>query len=192
MTEYSNRQQENRERKEEVNRFLKNLSAFDLNLDILIENTPPNWKEREEAKRTALYIAGNPNLLEQLTTSNHFSIDAWSEKPPLSLYKLNYLKPYITAVALLLSGDYPHLKQYLLPCGETKIKATVLKTNGKSITILKDTGEFKTMRWSKPVTVGQEIAWHDYRTYIFYTLAALLLFILVSLMFYYLLTAGRL
>ncbi len=114
MLEDSNYEQEEMERKEEVTRFLAELGTFDLDLNILIENSPSNWKEREEAKRIALYMARNPNLLEQLSASKHFSIDPWPEKLPISLDKLRYLRPYITAVALLLSGDYPHLKQYVL------------------------------------------------------------------------------
>ncbi len=72
-----------------------------------------------------------------------------------------------------------------------KIKAIVLKINENNITVLEDTGEFKTMRWSKPAYVGQEITWYDYREYIIYTLTALFLFVLATLMFYFLITSGR-
>ena len=192
MTRSGGNQAGNRERQEEVARFLGKLSHWGLNLDTLIKNTPPNWKEREEAKQAALYLAQNPDLLEQFATSGNFSCDPGPEKPSLSLYKLQYHRPYIAAAALLMSGDFPHLHQYLLPSGGAKIAAAVLKSNDNGITILEDSGEFKNRRWPRPVTPGEAIGWYDYGTYLLYTFASLLLFVLAFLMFKFLITAGPL
>jgi RNA polymerase sigma factor len=118
LTKAGNCEQEDSNRKEEIIRFLTELSSFNLSLDHLVDGSPRRWKEIEQAKRAALFIARDPAMLAELRQTRSVPAESLFRDRGVPLATSKGFPSYITAIALLLAGDYRYLRVYAQPWGE--------------------------------------------------------------------------
>lgn len=100
-------------RKEEIIRFQELLRSFDLSLHDLVENSPKHADARKNAILTAKLIADNPELREQLYEKGRLPIKQIEEMAMVSRKTIERNRKYIIAIALILSGDFIYMKDYL-------------------------------------------------------------------------------
>lgn len=93
----------------EVNDFLSMLTEYGLRLEELVKNNPRSWQDRETARRVAHSLAADPQLMVYIKEHRC--------PPPVLIEKagpddeklLERHFPYITGLALILSGHFPTL-----------------------------------------------------------------------------------
>ncbi|MFD0825103.1 RNA polymerase sigma factor SigI [Neobacillus cucumis] len=106
-------------RKDEIIQFQQLLKTFDLNFSDLVENSPKHADARKNAILTAKMIVDHPELKEILLEKKRLPIKQLEKMVDVSRKTIERNRKYIIAIALILSGDYVFLKDYIKGVLET-------------------------------------------------------------------------
>ncbi len=106
--------EEARDRAGQIALFVRELSAYGLTLDDLVEASPSHRDTREALLRAARTLAGDPELSAHLHRHRQVLLAVLSRRCGLSRRVLERGRRYLVAMALiLLSDEYPALREYL-------------------------------------------------------------------------------
>ncbi|MGG1400144.1 RNA polymerase sigma factor SigI [Bacillus salipaludis] len=106
-------------RKDEIIQFQQLLKTFDLNFSDLVEHSPKHADARKNAILTAKMIVDHPELKEILLEKKRLPIKQLEKMVETSRKTIERNRKYIIAIALILSGDYVFLKDYIKGVLET-------------------------------------------------------------------------
>ncbi|HEY8497649.1 MAG TPA: RNA polymerase sigma-I factor [Limnochordales bacterium] len=102
-----------RERREEIQRLARELGALGIAFRDLVERTPRHRDARERALGVARILAETPELCRQVQRRGSLPLKELEAVAGVSRKTLERQRKYIIALALILSGNYPHLRDYL-------------------------------------------------------------------------------
>lgn len=102
-----------RERREEIWRLAQQLSALGIRFQDLVDRTPRHRDAKERALGVAKLLASQPELCEQIRRKGNLPLKELEAVAGVSRKTLERQRKYIIALALILSGNYPHLREYL-------------------------------------------------------------------------------
>jgi RNA polymerase sigma factor len=100
-------------RREEIDGFERRLREFGLSLEELVRVCPRHEDSRRSAMSVGRMVAEDPELNEHLVTRHELPMKALEERVSVSRKTLERQRKYIIAVALMASGEFPHLHDYL-------------------------------------------------------------------------------
>lgn len=100
-------------RREEIEVFESRLRQFGLSLDELVRICPRHEDSRRSAMAVGRMVAEDAELREHLVTRHELPMKALEERVSVSRKTLERQRKYIIAVALMASGEFPHLHDYL-------------------------------------------------------------------------------
>ncbi|OCA85656.1 RNA polymerase sigma-I factor [Bacillus sp. FJAT-27225] len=100
-------------RREEILRFQKHLKEFDLSFHDLVEHSPKHADARKNAIEAARLLADREDLRESLFSTKRLPIKQLEEMVAVSRKTLERNRKYIIAMALIMSGDYVYMKDYI-------------------------------------------------------------------------------
>lgn len=100
-------------RREEIEVFESRLRQFGLSLDELVRICPRHEDSRRSAMAVGRMVAEDTELREHLVTRHELPMKALEERVSVSRKTLERQRKYIIAVALMASGEFPHLHDYL-------------------------------------------------------------------------------
>lgn len=118
LEDYQNKTDEQL-RKEEVWQFQKLLTKFDLSLSDLVEHSPKHADARKNAIVVAKKLVEDNELKELLLEKKRLPIKQLEKKVNVSRKTIERNRKYIIAIALILSGDYVYMKDYIKGVLET-------------------------------------------------------------------------
>ncbi len=118
LEDYQNKTDEQL-RKEEVWQFQKLLTKFDLSLSDLVEHSPKHVDARKNAIVVAKKLVEDNELKELLLEKKRLPIKQLEKKVNVSRKTIERNRKYIIAIALILSGDYVYMKDYIKGVLET-------------------------------------------------------------------------
>lgn len=101
----------------ETIRYVSELEEFDLSLADLVENSPEDWRHREQAKEIAVRLASDSQLAHQFLERRGLPVDDMRKKMNVDVALVMKYEACITAMALIHTGQYELLKEYGLPWG---------------------------------------------------------------------------
>lgn len=105
------------ERRDEMDRWRELLHQYGLSLERVVKRTPKHVDARERAIRLAALVAENDELRGKLVSSHKLPVDdiirIVGDSVPVSKKTIERQKDYITAVAVMLSFDFPTLQEFL-------------------------------------------------------------------------------
>lgn len=101
------------ERREEIQRLAQELRALGIAFRDLVERTPRHRDARERALGVARILAETPELCRQVQRRGSLPLKELEAVAGVSRKTLERQRKYIIALALILSGNYPHLRDYL-------------------------------------------------------------------------------
>jgi RNA polymerase sigma factor len=100
-------------RREEIREFETRLRQYGLSLEELARICPRHEDSRRSAMAVGRMVAEDPDLSAHLTTRRELPMKALEERVSVSRKTLERQRKYIIAVAVLASGEFPHLHDYL-------------------------------------------------------------------------------
>ncbi len=103
-----------RERREEIQRLAHQLRSLGIAFQDLVDRTPRHRDARERALAVARLLADKPELCEQVVRRGNLPLKELETVAGVSRKTLERQRKYIIALALILSGNYPHLREYLM------------------------------------------------------------------------------
>lgn len=107
------------ERAEEIGRYASDLAGFGLDMDDLEQACPTHRDTRLELLRIAAALAAEPRLMGFLRARRQLPIRELMASTGASRKILETWRRYIIAVAVILGGDYDHLREFVrLPSSE--------------------------------------------------------------------------
>ena len=89
------------------------LSAYGFSFFDLTACSPRQEKTRSQCAGAVRYLLGHPALLSQMKETKRLPLSALRDGVPLPEKLLDRHRRYIIAAALILSGDFPHIAEYL-------------------------------------------------------------------------------
>jgi RNA polymerase sigma factor len=101
-------------RREEIGRYRAALRAFGLDLADLARLSPRRERARRAAMAVAHVVAQDPMLRMHLLRRRELPLRALAGRVPVSRKTLERRSKYIVAVTLVLAGDFPHLREYVV------------------------------------------------------------------------------
>ncbi|WP_026894715.1 RNA polymerase sigma-I factor [Clostridiisalibacter paucivorans] len=104
---------ENESRKREIEEFKQELYKWGITFHRLMEVSPKHKKLRETYKNMALCIIDNQELLDHLIKTNRLPIKEIEKYMNIHRKKIERGRIYIIALIIILTGDYPHIKEYI-------------------------------------------------------------------------------
>ncbi len=105
--------EERSERREEVLRYRELLASFGISLDELVRISPRHEDARRRAIEAARRLAESPELMDHLRRWKELPLKRLDRLTDVSRKTLERQRKYIIAVAIILTEDLPHLKEYL-------------------------------------------------------------------------------
>ncbi|WP_042457373.1 RNA polymerase sigma factor SigI [Neobacillus dielmonensis] len=108
-----NKKNDERLRKEEILRFQLLLASFDVNFSDLVENAPKHADARKNAIETAKLLVENQELKRILLEKKRLPIKQLEKLVDVSRKTIERNRKYIIAIALILSGDFVYMKEYI-------------------------------------------------------------------------------
>lgn len=111
--EHYEREKESEERRGEIMDFNSCLHEFGLSFAELAEVSPKHSDSREILISVARMLAEDPQLMRQLLVKKLLPIKELLAMVEVSRKTLERNRKYIIAIALLLNGPYPYLRDYL-------------------------------------------------------------------------------
>ena len=111
--EPSRAEQERRERREEVSRYVERLDEFGLSLTELTRRAPKNPVTRGMIKELVSQVAADPVLHRYLLTHRTLPRNASNETEAAAIALLERHRPYVIALSLISRTEFPHLYAYL-------------------------------------------------------------------------------
>jgi RNA polymerase sigma factor len=108
-----NKKTDEQQRKEEILRFQQLLTTFELSFSDLVENSPKHADARKNAMIAAKMLVENQELKELLFEKKRLPIKQLEKMVTTSRKTIERNRKYIIAIALILSGDYVYLQDYI-------------------------------------------------------------------------------
>lgn len=110
--EYREREvQENR--RCEVQQYIQQLAAYNLDLKALAAATPKHRQARLRAMQAARLLADNPALRKHVETRKELPLKELETMLSVSRKTLERQRKYIIGLFIILTGDYQYLSEYL-------------------------------------------------------------------------------
>lgn len=106
-------EEERRARREEILEYERRLRAFGLSLEELVRVSPRHEDSRRSAMAVGRMVAEEPELRDHLMARRELPMKALEARVGVSRKTLERQRKYIIAVALMASGEFPHLEGYL-------------------------------------------------------------------------------
>lgn len=107
------KQNEAEERKLEIVSLTSLLREFNLSFQDLVEQTPKHIDARQNAIQVANILSSDPELLQQLLLQKKIPVKELTEKVDVSRKTIERNRKYIIGITLVLSGEFPLLKEYM-------------------------------------------------------------------------------
>ncbi|WP_343797566.1 RNA polymerase sigma-I factor [Bacillus carboniphilus] len=107
------RQNETEARRLEIVSLTSLLREFDLSFQDLVEQTPKHIDARQNAIQVANTLSNDPELLQQLLLQKKIPVKELTEKVDVSRKTIERNRKYIIGITLVLSGEFPLLKEYM-------------------------------------------------------------------------------
>lgn len=101
------------ERREEILRLSGELGPMGIGFRDLVDRSPRHRDARERALEVARLIADRSEWVEQVRRRGSLPLKDLERHAGVSRKTLERQRKYIIALALILSGNYPHLQEYL-------------------------------------------------------------------------------
>jgi len=105
--------EESRERKDEILHFQKLLASFNLSVHELVDISPKHADARMNAIKVAEQLAKRKDLMKEVFEKKRLPIKEIEDIVQVSRKTIERNRKYIIAVAIILSGDFPYLKDYI-------------------------------------------------------------------------------
>ncbi|WP_026692264.1 RNA polymerase sigma factor SigI [Peribacillus kribbensis] len=105
--------QEQERRRDEILKFQVQLKEYEILFADLVKNSPRHSDARQTAIEIASTLASDPGLIEILFDKKKLPIKELESRFSVSRKTIERNRRYIIAIALILSGDYVFLKDYL-------------------------------------------------------------------------------
>lgn len=100
-------------RRGEIAQFEASLRRYGLSLEELVRICPRHEDSRRSAMAVGRMVAEDPELREHLVSRHELPMKALEERVSVSRKTLERQRKYIIAVALMATGEFPHLQDYL-------------------------------------------------------------------------------
>lgn len=107
------------ERRLEILELDHELERFGISFAELVENSPKHSDSRRLLIGIAQTLVSEPQLLDSLRQTNKLSVKELTEMCGVSRKTVERNRKYIIAIALVISGTYPFMHDYLHIAGET-------------------------------------------------------------------------
>ncbi|WP_243291744.1 RNA polymerase sigma factor SigI [Bacillus sp. FJAT-47783] len=104
---------EQEQRKEEILFFRAVLKEFKLSLEELIEQSPKHVDARQNAINVAKVLVEDEELKQFLLQKKRLPVKQLEKKVSVSRKTIERNRKYIMSMAIILSGDYVYLKDYI-------------------------------------------------------------------------------
>lgn len=104
---------EQEHRREEILFYQKRLKEFGLTLAELIEHSPKHVDARQNAMKVAQILVENDELKQVLFQKKQLPVKQLEERVEVSRKTIERNRKYIIAMAIILSGDFIYLKDYI-------------------------------------------------------------------------------
>jgi len=101
------------ERREEIAAYARALARYGIRFSELVRISPKHEDSRRTAIAVARRIAEDPVLRARLEERGELALKELEQAVAVSRKTLERQRRYIIAVAVLLMGDFPHLKEYV-------------------------------------------------------------------------------
>ncbi|WML43480.1 RNA polymerase sigma factor SigI [Neobacillus sp. PS3-40] len=118
MDDYKKKSDE-QQRKDEIIRFQQMLKIYDLSFSDLVENSPKHADARKSAITIAKILSEDEELRSLLIEKKRLPIKQLEQMVEVSRKTIERNRKYIIAIALILSGDYIYMKDYIKGVLET-------------------------------------------------------------------------
>jgi RNA polymerase sigma factor len=118
MDDYKKKSDE-QQRKDEIIRFQQILKLYDLSFRDLVENSPKHADARKSAITIAKILSEDEELRNLLIEKKRLPIKQLEQMVEVSRKTIERNRKYIIAIALILSGDYIYMKDYIKGVLET-------------------------------------------------------------------------
>jgi len=105
--------EDSRERKDEILHFQRLLSSFNLSVHELVDISPKHADARINAIKVAEQLAKRKDLMKEVFEKKRLPIKEIEDMVKVSRKTIERNRKYIIAVAIILSGDFPYLKDYI-------------------------------------------------------------------------------
>jgi len=105
--------EESRERKNEILHFQRLLASFNLSVHELVDISPKHADARMNAIKVAEQLAKRKDLMKEVFEKKRLPIKEIEDIVQVSRKTIERNRKYIIAVAIILSGDFPYLKDYI-------------------------------------------------------------------------------
>lgn len=102
-------------RRLEIEEFRNQLGRFGIKLEELVDASPKHADARQRALEVAQLVAGREDLREHLFAKRELPVSVLAGSAGVSRKTIERQRKYIIALAIILSGDFPFLKEYLRP-----------------------------------------------------------------------------
>ncbi|WP_374721436.1 RNA polymerase sigma factor SigI [Peribacillus tepidiphilus] len=100
-------------RREEILLYQEELKEFDVKFSDLVELSPKHSDARKSAILIANTLAQDPDLMKILYEKKRLPIKTLEEKVSVSRKTIERNRKYIIAIAIIISGPYTYLKDYI-------------------------------------------------------------------------------
>lgn len=107
------RAQAEQARRDEIAAFSQVLEEYGLSFNELVRASPRHEDARQSAKQVARTLAADQDLLARLQNERKLPLKELSERVSVSRKTLERQRTYIVALVLLMSHDFPLLREYV-------------------------------------------------------------------------------
>ncbi len=107
------REQAEQARRDEIVAFSQLLEEFGVTFSDLVRTSPRHQDARQSAQEVARRLVADQELLERLHKERKLPMKELSERVSVSRKTLERQRTYVVALALLISHDFPILREYV-------------------------------------------------------------------------------
>ncbi|HWO74921.1 MAG TPA: RNA polymerase sigma-I factor [Bacillus sp. (in: firmicutes)] len=107
------RQNESNQRRFEILSFTNLLKDYDISFQDLVDQTPKHQDARTNAIMVAKVLSQNKRLLEEFFESKKIPVKELTKIVSVSRKTIERNRKYIIGMTLILTGDFPFLKDYM-------------------------------------------------------------------------------
>ena len=112
LKEYE-KQNESKQRRLEILTFTNLLNEYEISFQDLVDQTPKHQDARANAIMVAKLLAQNKSLLKQFIDSKKIPVKELTKIVSVSRKTIERNRKYIIGMTIILTGDFPFLKEYL-------------------------------------------------------------------------------
>lgn len=107
--------EEDLEYRREVDRLMAELSRFGISTWDLAVKRPRKWQHRELAKKAAVWLTRDSRLWESFREQGELPVHELQAGTGVGISFIEANRAYITALAVIMNGDYQCLREYVRP-----------------------------------------------------------------------------